>query len=115
MKSSNHGNSKKIAGYALPDDDEDEDGAQLPNFHNVEDDEEVNEEDEDGGMEGEDEDEEAQMEGDEEEEEEGMEDDEGVALQGGGQQIVNITSAGDGSQNKQRQNSAAAAARHQMP
>ena len=24
MKSSNHGNSKKVSGYALPDDDEDE-------------------------------------------------------------------------------------------
>lgn len=47
MKSSNQGNSKKVTGYALPDDEDDEDG---PPFHaHVDVDEEDEEPDDEGG------------------------------------------------------------------
>ena len=73
MKSSNQGNhSKKVGGYALPD-DEDEDAGQP--FHGNDDvDDEDEEQDDDGiGMDGQMDDEEEQMD-DEEEDEEAMDD-----------------------------------------
>ena len=47
MKSSNQGNAKKIAGYALPDDDEEDDGQ--PFHPDVDVDEEEEEQDDEGG------------------------------------------------------------------